>query len=161
MFKKILYPTDFSESARAALLYVKKLKDAGTEQVIILHVYDERNIEILWDAETFINETEDIEKARHKVVKKMLEKNYKKLKELENELKATGLKVELIVKEGIPYREIIETASDLHVSLIVMGSHGERGVIKEVIGSTTGKVLKTASVPVLVVRVIDNTTHEK
>jgi len=36
MFRKILYPTDFSDSANAALSYVKKLKEAGAEEVILL-----------------------------------------------------------------------------------------------------------------------------
>ena len=45
MFEKILYPTDFSDVSKKALEYVKKLKDAGTKEVIVLHVIDEREIE--------------------------------------------------------------------------------------------------------------------
>ena len=45
MFEKILYPTDFSDVSKKALEYVKKLKDAGTKEVIVLHVIDEREME--------------------------------------------------------------------------------------------------------------------
>ena len=38
MFEKILYPTDFSDVAEKALNYVKKLKDSGAREVIVLHV---------------------------------------------------------------------------------------------------------------------------
>ena len=45
MFKKILYPTDFSDVSKKALEYIKQLKEAGTEEVIVLHVLDERGID--------------------------------------------------------------------------------------------------------------------
>ena len=45
MFKKILYPTDFSDVSKKALEYLKKLKEAGTKEVIVLHIIDEREIE--------------------------------------------------------------------------------------------------------------------
>ncbi len=47
MFKKILYPTDFSEDAKKALEYVKKLKEAGTEEVVILHIIEAYHIEVM------------------------------------------------------------------------------------------------------------------
>ena len=82
MFRKILYPTDFSDSARSALDYVIKLKEAGAEEVVLLHVYDERDIDMHWQIEALAHETEPVEKARHDVVKLVLEKSYGKLKEL-------------------------------------------------------------------------------
>ena len=42
MFEKILFPTDFSDVSRKSLEYIKKLKEAGTKEVIVLHVVDER-----------------------------------------------------------------------------------------------------------------------
>jgi nucleotide-binding universal stress UspA family protein len=45
MFKKILYPTDFSEVAKKALPYIVGLKGAGTKEVIILYIIDERGID--------------------------------------------------------------------------------------------------------------------
>ena len=44
MFTRILYPTDFSDCSEKALEYVKKLKEAGTREVIVFHVIDERDI---------------------------------------------------------------------------------------------------------------------
>ena len=38
MFSKILYPTDFSEPSKKAVKYVKKLKEAGTKEAIVLYV---------------------------------------------------------------------------------------------------------------------------
>jgi len=40
MFEKILYPTDFSDVSKKALDYIEQLKEAGTKEVIVLHVID-------------------------------------------------------------------------------------------------------------------------
>jgi nucleotide-binding universal stress UspA family protein len=44
MFRKILYPADFSDCAVKVLEYVKKLKEAGTAEVVVAHVMDVRGI---------------------------------------------------------------------------------------------------------------------
>lgn len=44
MFKKILYATDFSEAAGRAVDYIKQLKGAGTQEVVVLHVVNQRII---------------------------------------------------------------------------------------------------------------------
>lgn len=96
MFRKILYPTDFSDSARSALDYVMKLKEAGAEEVILQHVYDERDIDVHWQIESYIHETEPVEKVKHDVLKVILEKSYGRLKELEAELVEHHFKTELV-----------------------------------------------------------------
>ena len=155
MLNKILYPTDFSDSARAALAYVKKLRDAGATHVVLLHVYDSRLIDLRWEIESEYTD-KGMMGAKGDVVKKLLDATYERLKDLEIELRDAGFETELIVVEGIPYQEITKTASDKAVSLIVMGSHGEHGVVERVIGSTTDRVLRETSVPILVVRTTDN-----
>lgn len=151
MFKRVLYPTDFSASTSAALAYVKRLREAGAEEVILLHVYDERNIDLYWEIEAEYRR-EPPERVKHEVVKKMLEKSCRRLKRIEKELRETGFKTEVVVIEGVPWQKIVETARDMSVSLIVMGSHGERGFMERIVGSTTGRVLVHSPVPVLVVK---------
>jgi nucleotide-binding universal stress UspA family protein len=155
MLNKILYPTDFSDSARAALAYVKKLHEAGATQVVLLHVYDSRMIDLRWEIESEYTDKGMIG-AKDAVVKRLLDASYKRLQELETELADTGFETELIVVEGIPYQEITKTAADKDVSLIIMGSHGEHGVVERIIGSTTERVLRETSVPILVVRPTNN-----
>lgn len=151
MFKQVLYPTDFSDSASAALEYVKRLREAGAEEVILLHVYDERNIDLYWEIEAEYRR-EPPEQVKHEIVKKMLEKSYERLKEIEEELQEAGFKTELVVVEGVPWQEIVKTAEDMSVSLIVMGSHGERGFVERIVGSTTARVLVHSPVPLLVAK---------
>ena len=47
MFKKILFPTDFSDVSQKAVKYIKQLKGAGAQEVIVLHVIDEKELLVL------------------------------------------------------------------------------------------------------------------
>jgi nucleotide-binding universal stress UspA family protein len=58
----------------------------------------------------------------------------------------------LIVASDLPYQEIIETARRKKCDLIMMASHGRRGLSSLLLGSETAKVLLHSKVPVLVVR---------
>jgi len=88
-------------------------------------------------------------------------------KEIEDKLKVTGEKalaeikkmgdeagvtVDTVIRFGAPANMVIDAATTEGVDLIVMGSHGESGVSKLLIGSVVQKVLYWASSPVLVVR---------
>jgi nucleotide-binding universal stress UspA family protein len=64
----------------------------------------------------------------------------------------TGISAELLhVPDEHPATAIIETAKSRGCDLIVMGSHGLRGLRKLLLGSQTSEVLADGSVPVLVV----------
>jgi len=47
MFKKILYPTDFSDVSKKAIDYIKQLTESGSETVIALHVINQRGMQAI------------------------------------------------------------------------------------------------------------------
>lgn len=55
------------------------------------------------------------------------------------------------VMRGRPYKEILRVADEVGADLIVMGTHGERGIERAVYGSPAQRVIQRARVPVLVV----------
>ncbi len=59
---------------------------------------------------------------------------------------------DVILKMGNPFEEIISTARELNISLIVMGSHGRTGIERALFGSTAEKVVRYAPCPVFTVR---------
>jgi nucleotide-binding universal stress UspA family protein len=70
-----------------------------------------------------------------------------------NAVKAAGVACETVhVEAGQPYQAIIDTAESKQCDLIVMASHGRRGVSAIVLGSETVKVLTHSKIPVLVYR---------
>ncbi|MGD0821748.1 MAG: universal stress protein [Desulfomonilia bacterium] len=143
MFKKILYPTDFSEVAKKALPYIVGLKGAGTKEVIILYIIDERGID------SFRNSTAIDALA---VEKEWEELALNEISSLEDELKEQGFIAKAQINKGIPFREILRVAEEENVSAIIMGSHGKSNIVEMLLGSVTDTVVRKAQKPVLIVR---------
>jgi predicted phosphoribosyltransferase len=59
--------------------------------------------------------------------------------------------VDIVVVEGTPWQEIDGVARERRVDLVVMGTHGRRGIARALLGSVAARVLRTASVPVVTV----------
>lgn len=150
MFTKILYPTDFSEKSKHALEMIKKLKEAGAENVILVHCVDIREVNTMAEMEGFSslqydNILDEVHEELHKKASEKIEKITKELHELD-------FKVEERLVDGIPYKEILRIAAKEEVDLIVMGSSGKGLLAEVVLGSTTDKVVREAEVPVIIVK---------
>jgi universal stress protein A len=59
---------------------------------------------------------------------------------------------ELVVKNGDPRDVILEVIEQLHVDLVVMGTHGRRGISRMILGSVAEDVSRRSPCPVLLVR---------
>ena len=59
--------------------------------------------------------------------------------------------VKLTVKTGQPFTEIMTTAADENVSIIILGSHGRSNIGEMLLGSISENVIRHAGVPVLVI----------
>jgi nucleotide-binding universal stress UspA family protein len=141
MFERILYPTDFSDVSRKALEYCKKLKEAGTKKVIVLHVIEmDPNIE-------------KVPANIKQVFKKELEQTARKeIEAMAAELRKTGFDVSARIELGSPVKEILKVEGEENVSAIVLGSHGKSNIKEILIGSVSENVIRKSRVPVLVVK---------
>jgi nucleotide-binding universal stress UspA family protein len=143
MFKKILFPTDFSDVSKKALAYIKQLKEAGTKEVVVLHVIDERQIEAIalyGTGESYV------------VIDRIEEEAIKEINAIEKELKESGFEVKTRLETGIPLREILRVEEAEKVSLIVIGSHGKTNMKEMFLGSVSEKVIRKAKNLVLVIK---------
>ena len=143
MFEKILYPTDFSDVSSKALDFIKQLKGAGTKEVLVLHVIDDRETERMRQIPE-IN-VEEIEKIHE-------EKLQKDIKAIADELKKSGLEVKTRIDRGIPFREILKVEKEEGISAVVIGSHGNTCISEMLLGSCSEKVIRKSTKPVLVIR---------
>ena len=75
----------------------------------------------------------------------------KTLDQLAEKRRSTGALGQLLVKVGDAREQIIQCAVDLQVDLLVMGTHGRRGLKRMFLGSVAEAVLRMAPCPVLVV----------
>jgi nucleotide-binding universal stress UspA family protein len=71
---------------------------------------------------------------------------------LQDRAATAGVGVRLLIWEGEPAESVLEAAAAESVSMIVIGSHGRRGMDRLVLGSVSDRVVREASVPVVVAR---------
>ena len=145
MFKKILYPTDFSDVAIKALEYIKQLRDAGSQEVVILHVINQRIIDGL--SRHGMSET-NIKGWRNKAEEIANES----LAQMRRELEDLGFSVKIVIKTGFPWSEILKLEDTEAPSIIVIGSHGRSNIGELFLGSVSERVIRRCKRPVMVIK---------
>jgi len=143
MFKKILYPTDFSDVSKKAIDYIKQLRKGVSEKVIVLHVFDQRSMQTIEQYASW-NSLE--------IEQKIMDDSKQGLNIIEDELKKSGFKVKTIIKTGVPVQEILKTEEEEDVSVIVIGSHGKSNLEEMFLGSVSEKVARRCKSPVLIIK---------
>ena len=145
MYKHILLPTDGSALSQNAVQYGVSLAKSVGAQVTGITVTEPFHV-LAADAEML---TDTPESYKHRM--KKLATKY--LAQVKDAAAHAGVNCEGIeVENEHPYRAIIDTAKQKGCDLIVMASHGRRGLSAIVLGSETVKVLTHSSIPVLVYR---------
>lgn len=138
MFKHILVPTDFGEPAQHALDVAIELARKFDAKLSLLHIY-QVFVPIPY-GEGFTWPIEEIAlRARAH------------LDELANKTKTRHAHCDAVVQPGIVWERILGHASECGADLIVMGTHGRRGLPRALIGSVAEKVVRMSPVPVLTV----------
>lgn len=143
----ILLPTDFSGPSESAFhLACSLAKDHGS-RLVLLHVVTPPTV--AYTEGVMLPPTEDIR-----------DEIWAKLDEI---MPADpGIPVERHMVEGEPITEILRLARETNADLIVMGTHGRRGLTRWVMGSVAEGVVRKAPCPVLTVKVpLAHMTEEK
>jgi nucleotide-binding universal stress UspA family protein len=145
MFKHILIPTDGSELSRKAVLYGVRLARECKSHVTGLTLVEPYHVASM-DAVLVSVDEDEYEAGSRRIAERALE-------QVRMAADAAGVRCDTIreVHEH-PYRAIIDTAHAKGCDLIVMASHGRRGVAALLLGSETVKVLTHSTIPVLVYR---------
>jgi len=153
VFTKILYPTDFSDTAGKSLQYIKALRKAGAQKVVLLNVIHQR---ILDSLETIhkVAYFQDgrYEEDRETTEQKLEAERIKKMVPLVTELEAAGFEVITRIEKGHPVTEILKVEKAEAVSAIVMGSHGKNDIVEAFIGTVSEKVVRRSAAPVLLIK---------
>lgn len=136
LFTRVFYPTDWSDCAANALTYLKGLKAAGIEEVVVAHVMDEKAMS-LQPAEK-LKEFERIDRE--------------KLQKVQEDLEKDGFKVTTRLHLGKPAMDLIRIAQQEDASFIVMGAHG-KGYVEGILwGSVSRNVVEYSDRPVLLIK---------
>jgi len=141
--KTILYPTDFSNGARAAMDHAVSLARDYNASLILLYVV-QNMIMTDWDNLSPHYEADFMEDLQRNA--------WDEMDKWGAEVAPKVKDVEKMVVIGVPFAEIIRTAREKNADLIVIGTHGRTGVDHMLFGSTAEKVVRKSSCPVLSVR---------
>jgi len=73
-----------------------------------------------------------------------------KLQEVKKELQSCGVRVKMLIRDGVPHKQILQVAEEKNATLIMMGSRGLGFVEGMLVGSTTDAVVRHSDIPVFV-----------
>ena len=145
MYKNILIPTDGSELAATAVRHGIALAKSIGAKITVLTTTEPFHV--------FSTDTRMLADTAPIYKKHAAEFAAKTLDGVAKLAASAGVSCETVhLEDGVPYEGIIKTANVKNCDLIVMASHGRRGVSAIVLGSETLKVLTHSKVPVLVYR---------
>ena len=145
--KKVLVPTDFSESARHALTYGISFAREYEAELTLLHVVE--NLTVGYASDLFPVPMAEVFQEISGYAKAELAK-------LGTEARAKNVTVEEVVVQGKPSAEIMRFARETEVDMIVLGTHGKGMLDQALFGSTTERVVRRAPCPVLTVRLAEH-----
>ena len=141
--KNILVPTDFSPLANSASEYALKIAQKAKAEIHFLH--------ILWTPVDWVKL--DLEKEKnYPETLKQIGHAKNELNQWKKQAEDLRLKVRIIITFDTGRDEIIKHVSSYHHDFVVMGSHGASGARETFIGSNAQKIIRNATVPVLVIK---------
>jgi len=145
VFKHIFIPTDGSDLSRKAVLYGMQLARLSGAKVTAFSVRAPYVVSSM-DFGSAIGTQEQFDEETKASANRALE-------QARMAGEAAGISVEAVQEiHDQPFRAIVDSATANHCDLIVMASHGRRGVSALLLGSETNKVLTHTKIPVLVYR---------
>lgn len=152
--KTILVATDFAACAEAALDHALALAPALGAKVYLLHAYALPLA--AFPGGDFM--------PRVEVGPKILASAEAAVAQAIAKAKQSGVEILPVVKEGDPREVIKTTAEELGADLIVLGTHGRRGIVRAIFGSVAEAVVRSSLVPVMTVHApepVSATTAER
>jgi nucleotide-binding universal stress UspA family protein len=147
MYQKILLPTDGSENAKRAGKHAIWIADFASADIIVLNVVD-----------IYYPQMAALPNFRETLYDDLMEEGRRAVEDFKDDLKENqcqgtckNVNLTTAIREGKPYKEILEIISKEDVDLVVMGASGRHGLDRYLLGSVTERVLREAKCPVLVV----------
>ncbi len=152
--KRILVPTDFSETAYKALAYAKTLATRIGASLHLVHVFKDPYAVAACAPEVYTTVPAEMhERALEEVRERLLERL-----DADEEQQFRGSRG---VIRGLTAPQIVDYAANQDIDLIVIGTHGRRGVAHLLLGSVAEHVVRTAVCPVLTVRAEHRNAEEQ
>ena len=142
-FKSILATTDLSPESFAAVQYAAHLAEGQGAKLTVVHIPQTTTLLFTDFAPPvdLVSLDKTIEKAGRDTLETWVRRHLK-----------TKSPVKVVIRAGVTHEVVCKVAEEIGANLIVMATHGRRGLGHVILGSVTERVLRDAPCPVLVVR---------
>ncbi len=150
MFHRILVPIDGSPPAKRGLDKAIALAKDQAARICLLHVVDASIMTQTFDGTTYMPAS-----YADDFMKSLSAEGRRLLAQAEEKVRKHRIKVETVLLDTLGYRVadvVISQAKKWHADVIVIGTHGRRGLSRLVMGSAAELVMREAPVPLLLVR---------
>lgn len=149
MYQRILVPIDGSRPSDAGLTRAIEMARLTRGQLRLLHVTDP--MPFAFSAEGYAAMTADVVALLREAGEEVLQKARQRVVQ-------EGVAVDTVLFDGFGTTlcdRVCEQVTEWNAELIVIGTHGRRGLSRALLGSDAEKILRSATVPVLLVRAAD------
>ena len=144
-YRRILWPTDFSPLAEAALPHALRLAADSGAELVVLHVLPTAALYAI--PEMAGAAWEQLERENRALGKAEFHRVTDQIKG-----RASKLRIHSVLVQGAPFDQILHVAKRLRCDLIVLATHGRTGLQHVLIGSVAENVARRAPCPVLTLR---------
>jgi nucleotide-binding universal stress UspA family protein len=142
--KTILVAVDFSDSSEAALAYAVELAKPLGARLVVMHSYE---LPVYGFPDGALV-------ASVEVATRIMEGAQTGLEGMVERYKGEA-QLDTIVRQGVPWEEVRAVAEEVNADLIVIGTHGRKGIARALLGSVAEKILRTSTRPVLTIHAND------
>ncbi len=142
-FQRILFATDLTPASMRAFQEAVGLAAQSEAQLIVVHAYEPPNIAQATAVGGGVYEEWD---------RNLRAESEARLAPLVEQAKRAGVEARSLLVSGSPGEAIAEEAKANGADLVVMGTHGRKGVSRLFLGSVASHVISTAHCPVMTVR---------
>ncbi len=139
MFKKILCPVDFSDTSIDAANNAINFASEVKAEIMFIHVIDIQALQNIADLSGGGINDLDL----------LIEEEKPVLNRLKDECAKRGVEVKTLLTHGQPVNIIVNEIKEGGYDLIIMGTHGKKGLTRLVLGSTAENVVRQSKIPVL------------
>ena len=140
-FRHILVPTDFGKHAQRAIDLAVELSQKFDASLTLLHAYEVPTYAYAAMSLAPVDLLSSVEEAAQQDFEAAV---------VALRARAPGAKG--ILRRGIPWEVILAAIDETHGDLVVMGTHGHRGIAHILLGSVAEKIVRLSPIPVLTVR---------
>ncbi|MGO8998303.1 MAG: universal stress protein [Polyangiaceae bacterium] len=139
--QRILVPVDFTETSDKAFDFAIQLAEKFGASVTAMHAFE---IPVVGFPDGSLVATADIASRIQEAARQGLDGAVKARQ-------GRGVKIDSLLREGSAHEEVRAVAEQIHADMIVIGTHGRKGLARALLGSVAENVIRTVKIPVLTI----------